>query len=83
MAYYFSSWNDYNVYKVGAVMEEKKTSEAQERANKKWAENNKAYSSYLKSRSSARSFIKNKATMEDLAEFLKLIADRRQELENN
>ena len=80
MAYYFSSWNDYNVYKVGESME-KKTSEAQERANKKWAENNKAYSSYLKSRSSARSFIKNKATMEDLAEFLTLIAERRQELE--
>lgn len=60
---------------------EKKTSAAQERANKKWAENNKAYSSYLKSRSSARSFIKNKATMEDLEEILKLVAERRQELE--
>lgn len=59
---------------------EKKTSAAQEKANKKWAENNKAYSSYLKSRSSARSFIRNKATVEDLAEFIQLIVERRQEL---
>ncbi len=58
----------------------KKTSEAQERANKKWADNNKAYSSYLKSRSSARSFIRNKATMEDLEEIERLVAERKKEL---
>ena len=41
---------------------EKKTSESQTRANKKWSENNREYSSYLRSRSSARSFIRNNGT---------------------
>ncbi|MDR3595078.1 hypothetical protein [Clostridium sp.] len=59
---------------------EKKTSEAQTKANKKWSENNKEYSSYLKSRSSAKSFIRNKATLEDLEELENLIAERKKEL---
>lgn len=46
-------------------------------ANQKWEANNKDYASYLKSRSSARSFIRNKATSEDLDEFQKLINERR------
>lgn len=46
-------------------------------ANQKWEANNKSYASYLKSRSSARSFIKNKATPEDLDEFSKLINERK------
>ncbi len=46
-------------------------------ANQKWEANNKSYASYLKSRSSARSFIKNKATLEDLDEFAELIAYRK------
>ncbi|OOM16743.1 hypothetical protein [Clostridium saccharobutylicum] len=59
---------------------EKKTSEAQTKANKKWAENNKEYSSYLRSRSSARSFIRNKATLEDIEELRKLIEEREKNL---
>ena len=59
-------------------MEEKNK---QTEANKKWQAQNKEYSNYLKARSTARGFIKNKATMEDLAEILKLVAERRQELE--
>ena len=47
-------------------------------ANQKWENKNKEYASYLKSRSSARSFIRNKATLEDLEEFKKLIQDREQ-----
>ncbi|MDU2491187.1 MAG: hypothetical protein E7D27_11485 [Clostridium celatum] len=58
----------------------KKTSEAQTKANKNWAEKNREYSSYLRSRSSARSFIKNKATLEDLEELEQLILDRRNSL---
>ncbi|WP_346888353.1 hypothetical protein [Clostridium sp. UBA1056] len=61
---------------------DKKTSEAQTKANKKWAENNKEYSSYLKSRSSAKSFIRNKATLEDLEEIEKLTAERRELLKS-
>ena len=49
-------------------------------ANKKWEEKNKEYSSYLKSRSSARSFIKNKATLEDLEQLEEFIKKRREEL---
>ena len=59
-------------------MEEKNK---QTEANKKWQVQNKEYSNYLKARSTARGFIKNRATMEDLAEILKLVAERRQELE--
>lgn len=59
---------------------DKKTSEAQTKANKNWAEKNREYSSYLRSRSSARSFIRNKATIEDLEELEKLIEDRKKQL---
>ena len=48
--------------------------------NKKWEEKNKEYSNYLKSRGSARSFIKNKAQKEDLEEFKGLIQIREEEL---
>ena len=46
-------------------------------ANKKWEEKNKEYSSYLKSRSSARSFIKNKATLEDLEQLEEFIKNNK------
>ncbi|MBM7868902.1 hypothetical protein JOC70_000371 [Clostridium pascui] len=45
-------------------------------ANQKWENKNKEYASYLKSRSSARSFIRNKATLEDLKELKALIEER-------
>lgn len=61
-------------------MTEKKISEARERANKKWSENNKEQMNYLRSRSSARSFIRNKATLEDLEELESLIEERRKQL---
>lgn len=53
---------------------------AQTEANKKWQEKNKEYSNYLKARSTARSFIKNKATEEDLKELEQLIEERRKQL---
>lgn len=52
----------------------------QEEANKRWAEENKERKRYLSQRSAARSFIRNKATAEDLAELEQLIADRKSEL---
>lgn len=45
-------------------------------ANQKWESKNREYASYLKSRSSARSFIKNKATLDDLKELKELIEVR-------
>lgn len=56
-------------------------SESRKRANEKWAENNKERRSYLSSRSSARSFIRNKATLEDLDELDQLIKERRNMLQ--
>lgn len=50
-------------------------------ANKKWQQQNKEYSNYLKARSTSRGFIKSRATKEDLDELEQLINTRRQELE--
>ena len=50
--------------------------EAQKRASKKWEEKNREYSNYLTQRRAARSFIRNKATKEDLEELKKLIEER-------
>ncbi|EAA0171379.1 TPA: hypothetical protein H1117_002219 [Listeria monocytogenes] len=56
-------------------MTKKTTSDAQLKANKEWQSKNKEHANYLKSRSAARSFIKNKATLEDLEELEKLIIE--------
>lgn len=45
-------------------------------ANQKWEKKNREYASYLKSRSSAKSFIRNKATIEDIEEFRNLLKER-------
>lgn len=50
--------------------------EARAKANKKWNEKNKDRVRYLSARSSARSFIRNKATQEDLQELRELIKQR-------
>lgn len=52
-----------------------KTSKAQLNAVKRYEEKNKEYTSYLKSRSSAKSFIKNKATIDDLENLEQLIKE--------
>ena len=49
----------------------------QDEYNRRWQEKNRAHRSYLSSRSSARSFIRNKATSEDLDELTQLISERR------
>lgn len=49
---------------------------SQTEANKKWQAKNKDYSNYLKSRSTARSFIRNKATIADINELRSLISQR-------
>lgn len=52
----------------------------QNEANKRWQQKNKEYANYLKDRSKARSFIKNKATGDDLKELKELIITRSKEL---
>lgn len=53
---------------------------AQTEANKKWQEKNKERAKYLSDRSRARSFLKNRASKEDLAEFEEILKNRREEL---
>ena len=53
---------------------------AQTEANKKWQEKNKEKAKYLSDRSRARSFLKNRASKEDLAEFEEILKVRREEL---
>jgi len=52
----------------------------QAEANKRWEQKNKERSNYLKSRTAARSFIRNKATAEDLEELEQLITQRKKDL---
>jgi len=48
----------------------------QTEANKKWQEKNREKARYLRDRSTSRSFIKNRATEEDLQELQELIKER-------
>lgn len=55
---------------------------SQKKASQKWNEKNRAYRSYLTARSSARGFIRNKATLEDLQELQEMISKRLKELKS-
>lgn len=57
----------------------KKTSEAQLKASRKWQEKNKKHMNYIRKRSAAKGFIKI-ATSDDLAELEQLIAQRKKDL---
>ena len=63
----------------------RKTSEAQRNADKRWREKNRDYANYLKNRTSARCFIRNRATLEDIEELKVLMKERAEVLkkENN
>lgn len=52
--------------------------DAQAKATKKWNENNREHRNYLSKRSSARSFIRNHATMDDLNELEELIKEKKE-----
>ena len=54
----------------------RKTSEAQRNADKRWREKNRDYANYLKNRTSARCFIRNRATLEDIEELKALMEER-------
>lgn len=51
-------------------------------ADKKWYDKNKKHKQYLNYRSTSRSFIRNKATKEDLDELEMLIEERRKNIES-
>lgn len=48
-------------------------------ADKRWREKNRAHANYLSARRAARSFIRNRATMEDLDEIEMLVAEKRKQ----
>ncbi|HIY92783.1 hypothetical protein [Companilactobacillus sp. HBUAS56275] len=54
--------------------------DAQKRANEKWHKNHRERANYIAMRSSARSFIRKKSTLEDLEELQDIIEGRRKEL---
>lgn len=49
-------------------------------ADKKWKDANRERRNYLSGRGAARSFIRNKATIEDLDELISLIEERRKNI---
>ena len=57
-----------------------KTSESQIKANKKWNEAKRERANYMRGKSSAKSFIRNKATLEDLEKIENLIIERNNNL---
>ncbi|WP_324711966.1 hypothetical protein VA644_06750 [Lactobacillus gasseri] len=57
-----------------------KITEARAKANKKWDEKNKARKLYINKRSTAKNFILNLATEEDLANIEEYVAERRKQL---
>ena len=54
--------------------------EAQKRAKQKYREKNRERTNYLNARTTARGFIRNKATKEDLQELKELIKEREDRL---
>lgn len=61
-------------------MDSSKTNKQLE-ANKRWIDKNREHANYLRSKSSARSFIRNRATKDDIEELQKLIEERLKKLE--
>lgn len=56
------------------------TQEQQAEADKRWAENNRKHRTYLSARGTARSFIRNHATKDDLVELKQIIQKKEEEL---
>ena len=54
--------------------------DAQQKATKNWNKNNREHRNYLSKRSSARSFIRNHATMDDLSELEEIIKEKKEEI---
>ncbi len=65
------------------VAEGKVMNDAKRQANKRWAENNKDKVKYYRYRTSARCFIKNYATIDDLEEIQELMRIKLEGLKEN
>lgn len=63
-------------------MTEKREAVYNPKADKKWIEKNKEHRRYLSARGAARSFIRNRSTLEDLEELEVLIEERRKTLKD-
>lgn len=61
-------------------MSEYKTSEAQRKASQKWDKENRRYKTIRGYRANGFNYIKNHATLEDLEDYEKVIAERRKSL---
>ena len=57
-------------------MEKRRKAVYNPEADKRWKEKNREHRNYLTGRGAARSFIRNKATREDLLELKSLIEER-------
>lgn len=57
-----------------------KATDAQLKANNKWNEKNRKHKTYLSKKSTAKSFVRNNATAEDLEELEQLIKGRKKDL---
>lgn len=55
----------------------KSDADRQREADRRWIEKNREHKRYLSQRSTARSFIRNYATEEDMQELEKIIAEKR------
>lgn len=62
---------------------ENKTTEAQRQASRKWEEKNRSKATIDNYRRSARSFVRNHATFEDIEELKELIEERIKKLEED
>lgn len=70
-------WCIYLLRMVIRLAEEKNK---QTEANKRWQEENRERARYLRNRSTARSFLRKQATIEDIVELEELIAERKKAL---
>jgi hypothetical protein len=69
----------YNDFKE-VIQMESKLLDCQKKAQKNWVDKNRDRSNYIKAKGSCKSFIRNKATKEDLQELQRLINEKLQEL---
>lgn len=79
--WFIHSWN--NLFNCEVKNMTDKLPESRVKANEKWNENNKERMRYLRSRSSAKSFINNRATIDDIEELRELLNARENNLRND
>lgn len=74
---YHTGYNCINIREGGESLTDKKTSDAQMRANKRWKEKNADKVRYMRYKSQAKKFLSELANDEDLKEMQGYIEDRK------